>query len=259
MIVSAVISFGLPIILFLVWRKKYELKVIPMLFGAAAFFLFAMTLEQIMHMLVLRPGADGSIALADNSPVLYMLYGVFAAGVFEETARFLSFLLLKKKYDGIGTGLSYGIGHGGIEAILVAGLAMISSIAMSVTINSGNAAIFGSNPAVLAQIETLIGTAPALILLSGIERIIAVSVHISLSMLVWCAVKVKGKMWLYPVSIVLHAIVNLAPVMYQTGVIENIILIEGIILVKAVLIAIAASRVCKIIQKEAIQPSIVNC
>jgi len=249
MAVSAAISFGLPIVLLLAWRKKYELKVIPMLYGAAAFFVFALILEQIMHVLVLRPGADGSISLVENSPFLYMVYGIFAAGIFEETARFLSFHLLKKNFGGIGTGLSYGIGHGGIEAILLAGLTMISSIIMSISINSGNAADLGSSPAILAQINELVGTGPALYLLSGLERIIAVTIHISLSMFVWCAVKVKGKLWLYPVSIVLHAVANIAPVMYQTGVIKNVLLVEVLILIPAVTIAFASSRVCKLIQQ----------
>ncbi|MDR0538038.1 MAG: YhfC family intramembrane metalloprotease [Tannerellaceae bacterium] len=58
------------------------------------------------------------------------------AGLFEETARFISFKILKKKYNGIGTGLAYGIGHGGIEAVLLAGLSMIVSIVFCIMINT---------------------------------------------------------------------------------------------------------------------------
>jgi len=250
MSISALIAVGLPVAIFLIWRKKYNLKIIPMLFGIIAFVMFALVFEQILHSFVLRPNPDGSIGLLTENPALFILYAIFAAGVFEETARFISFHILKRRFDGIGTGLSYGIGHGGIEAILIAGLAMVSNILMSVTINSGNAAILGNDPAVFAQINTMINTSPALFLASGFERIIAVSVHISLSMLVWCSVKVKGKLWLYPAAILLHAVVNLAPAFYQAGIIQSIWLIEVLIIIPAALVAYFAYRVCMIMQKE---------
>lgn len=260
MAVSALLSFGAPIALFLVWRKKYQLKLAPLLFGAAAFIVFAMVLEQLLHMVVLHPNADGSIALAQSNPLLYMLYGIFAAGIFEETARFLSFKILKRKFSGIGTGLSYGIGHGGIEAIMLVGLTMIGSILLSISINSGNTALIASDPAIMdqieAQVEAIAGIEPMLFLISGIERIIAIAVHISLSMLMWRAASAKGKLWLYPVSIVLHAIVNIAPVMYQTNILKNILLVEGLIIIPTILIAIASYNVCKKMQQEAANEAI---
>jgi len=50
---------------------------------------------------------------------------------------------------------------------------------------------------------------------------------------------------------VLHAIVNIAPAMYQLGFIENIWLVEGLILIPTVLIAFAACYICKIIKRDA--------
>ena len=250
MAISAVISIGLPIALFLIWQKRYKLKAVPLLVGAGIFILFALILQQFLHMLVLRPNPDGSINLIANDPALYVLYGILAAGIFEETGRFVAFHFLKKRYNGIGTGISYGIGHGGVEAILLAGLAMISIITMSVVINTGNLEVLGDDPAVIAQINALINTESSLFLASGIERVIAISAHISLSILVWCAVKIRSKLWLYPAAIILHAIVNLVPAMFQAGVIGNIWLVEGIIVIPATLTAIAAYFACKTLWRE---------
>ena len=249
MAVSAIISLGLPITLFIVWFKKYDLKFLPMFVGMSAFLLFAIILEQIMHAIVLRPNADGSVDLIKNSPWLFILYGIFAAGVFEESARFLSFKLLRKKFNGIGVGLSYGIGHGGIEAVLIAGLAMVSNIIASIMFNTGNAEALGTDPAVLTQLNVLATTSPAMFLASGFERIVAISAHISLSIFVWCAVTVKGKVWMYPAAIVMHAIVNLAPAMYQAGFIESVWLVELLILIPAAALAYGAYRVCMIIKE----------
>ena len=249
MVASMIISFGLPVVLFLVWRKKYDLKPIPLIIGATAFVVSVLVLQRIMHIFVFRPNADGEIFIL-SKPALYVLYAIFAAGVFEETARYISLSLIRNKYGGLGTGLSYGIGHGGAEAVLLVGMLMINNLIFSLLVNTGNAGLLGSDPGTVSAISELESTKPIMFIVSGIERIIAVSVHISLSMLVWCAVKVKGKLWLYPAAIVLHAIVNIAPAMSQIGLIENIWLIEGILAVLAAIIAAAAYFACKVIKRE---------
>jgi uncharacterized membrane protein YhfC len=167
--VSVLVSISVPIALFILFHKRYGAKIVPALVGAAAFIVFAMGLESIMHMLVLKPAADGTIALKSR-PFLYMLYGCFAAGIFEETARFVSFHLLRRKYDGIKTALSYGVGHGGIEAILIGGLTMLISLITVLT----------AAPSQNATLAALAATPPYLFLVSGLERMSALAIQISL-------------------------------------------------------------------------------
>jgi uncharacterized membrane protein YhfC len=225
MAISALIAIGLPVGLFLVWRKRFNLKLVPVLVGAGMFFVFVLVLEQLLHMVVLQPAADGSIALRQNAPLLYVLYGILAAGLFEETARLIAFTLLKRKYKGVGTGLSYGIGHGGFEAIVLVGLSMISNIVLSMVINSGSAATLGDLPEVKTAIDALVGTDSYLFLIAGIERIAAIAAQISLSILVWLAVSTR-KFWLYPIAIGLHAIIDLPAVLAQIGVINSPLIVE---------------------------------
>ena len=243
MAVSLVISVGLPIGLFLFWRKKHGLKIIPVLVGIAAYIIFALILESSLHSLVLHKSVDGKIALLEYSPLLFILYGIFAAGIFEETARFISFFLLRKKYKGIGTGLAYGIGHGGAEAIILVGFVMINTIVMSFLMNSGNAATLGSNPAVADQLNAIATSQPFSFLIPGFERTMAIVSHISLSVLVWCAVNEKGKRWLFPTAILLHALLDTAPALTQAGIITSAFLSEGIILFVTVFISVIAYRV----------------
>ena len=226
MVFSLLISLALTFGLFFFLRKKYGLKLIPVLVGAAAFLLFVIVLEASLHSLVLQRAPDGSIALMAN-PLLYVLYGAFAAGIFEETARFLSFKLLKRKYTGVSTALSYGIGHGGAEVLLLVTLVMINNIALSIIINMGNLpSIVTKTPQIASAIEQLTAAAPWLFAVGGIERIFAMAVQISLSVIVWHSVNSSGKVWFYPLAIVLHAVVDVAPTMYQCGVITNVLLVE---------------------------------
>ena len=239
MAISMVVSIGVPILLFFYFRKKCGGKGVPMLLGAIAFVVFALILERLVHAMVLHPDAEGNIALKSR-PILYMLYGGFMAGIFEETARFISMHILKSKYQGIGTALSYGVGHGGAESVLIAGLGMLSSLIFGVMLNAGQ-----TFPQMEAAITALTTTPSYLFLISGTERMLALCLQISLSVLVWYAVVRKDRVWLFPAAILLHAVVDFPAALYQTGVISNIFAVEGIILVISLLCALLARYVYK--------------
>lgn len=222
--IAGLLSVLLPFIFILVLRRRFKIQWVPILIGAGIFILFAMVLEQITHMFVLRPEADGTVPLIADSPWLYVLYGVLAAGIFEETGRLFAFLLMKRKYKIVDSAVSYGIGHGGIEAIIIVGLGMLNSIIIGIMINSGGTIAENLPP---GTAETLSGTPIYMYILSIIERVFAITVHIALSVLVWVAVMRKKKWWLFPLAIVLHALTNVTAAMFQAGLLTNIWLMYG--------------------------------
>ena len=242
MALSAIISIGLPILLFILFRKKYNAKFIPMITGAAAFIVFALVLEQFVHFFVFK-----YFPLREK-PLLYIIYGIFMAGIFEETARFISFKILKKKYNGIITGLSYGIGHGGTESVLIGGVSMISCIVLSILLNTGNIETITKilrGPEISSQINTIVTSAPYLFLTSSIERTFALGIQIALSVIMFYSVFCPDKLLLYPLAVLLHAIIDIPAAMYQVGVLKNILLVEGIVFFCTVLMILFALNVHK--------------
>jgi len=235
MAISMLVAIGLPISLFIGLRKRLALSPVPMLVGVGVFIVFALVLEQLLHRLVLHTTPSGQIALLITHPALYVLYGIFAAGVFEETGRLVGFLILRRRFTGVRTAISYGIGHGGIEAILLVGLTMISNIVLAILANAGVLTGQIYQPA----ITTLSGTAPAAFLVAGMERIFAITIHLSLSILVWVAVTRRGHWWLFPLAIVLHAASDLSAACYQAGWL-GIPLTESLTGIAAVVVALYA-------------------
>lgn len=241
------LSFFVPIgfIIYMGIKKRMNWK--ALIFGAVLFVVFVYLLEATMHRFVL--GTDPTKSTIYQNPLLYMLYGAFAAGIFEETARWLGFKFLIRVRDNESrdTGISYGLGHGGIEAILIGGLAMISNLIASVMLNSG--ALKGAAAAMNSQqldtfnagMAALTQTASYAFLLSGIERVVALVLQISLSLFVLKAV-VDRKWQYYVLAILLHAAVDFVAVMFQRGFIPSMLLLEGIVLVMTVIIALAAFK-----------------
>ena len=104
--------------------KKYNVKVRTILIGTGVFVLFALVLETILHQVVLKGAIGPTIT---GNVWYYALYGGLAAGIFEETGRFLAMkFLLKDEPQGARTAVAYVIGHGGIEMLIIFGVSMVS-------------------------------------------------------------------------------------------------------------------------------------
>lgn len=174
------------------------------LVGAGTFVLFALVLEPILHNLILGSGAGAAI---QGNIWLYGLYGGLMAGLFEETGRFLAFRYALRNVPGRVTSLSYGIGHGGIEALMLVGLTMIANLSLGFAYTSG--AELSAEMAAMA--ETLVSTPAAMFLWAGFERLTAMALHVSLSVLVCAAVR-TGRRRLFPTAILLHAAVDFVAV-----------------------------------------------
>ena len=240
MAVDAVLGIAVPVCLAVWLMRKYRARLSTILIGAGTFIVFALVLESIMHQLVLK-GPNGPAIMGNT--LLFAVYGGLAAGVFEETGRFLSMkFLLKKEPSTVLPGIAYGIGHGGAEMLIIFGITMISNFVVSALINAGLSGIlFAKVPEdAAAQLQAQLNqlqTVGAGTLLTGLwERISALVLHLGLSMLVWVAVRKGGKwLWLFPAAVALHAIVDAGVVMLQKSV--GMVPLELIVSAEAVAVA----------------------
>lgn len=211
MVFSLLVALGVPIALCILIRKKLRADVVPFFLGAGVFFLFAMLLEQLFHVVILLRAGAVSEALKQNI-WLYAIYGGLAAGVFEETGRYLCMKFLMKKNLNRENAVMYGAGHGGFEAILLLGVASINNLVNSLLLNSGAfAAVLSEGVDMQQALEAVspLATLPSWqFFLGGMERLMAMALQIALSLLVFQAVKDRRSRYLYPVAILLHAAVN---------------------------------------------------
>ena len=210
MVISCIVGFAIPIILFIYFRKRKHADIAPFFIGVIVFIFFAMFLESSVHRAVFALPFGDTIK---NNVILYALYGGLMAAIFEETGRLIAFkFILGKNKDKNINACMYGAGHGGFEAASVLGLTMIGSLALSVSINSGLISTIldnvGGND--LTQLKDTVNTltmSPSYVFLLGIvERIFAVILQISLSVLVWSSV--KGKRYLFIAALLIHFVAD---------------------------------------------------
>ncbi len=248
MAANAFLGIAVPVCLAVYLVRKHRARLSSILIGAGTFILFALVLESILHQLVLK-GPHGSDILGNT--LLYALYGGLAAGVFEETGRFLSMkFLMKKEPSKPLPGIAYGVGHGGAEMLIIFGITMINNLVISALINSGQAdAIFAKVPEeaagqLQAQLDQLQTLGAGTLLIGLWERFSALILHLGLSMLVWVAVRKGGKwLWLFPAAIVLHAIVDAGAVLLQKS--TGLVPLELIVMAEAIAVAAIGYNVAK--------------
>lgn len=173
------------------------------------------------------------------------------AGLFEETGRYIAFrFVLKRQQKNDYNALMYGVGHGGIEMIMLMVPVMLNNLIYSLMINTGtmSQAIEGLTGAQADAMNSVViqltSASPMLFLLNPLERIAAVILQLSFSVLVWFAAKQKKMFILFPITILLHMLVDaIAVIASQNGM--NLILVEVIIYILTGICAYIAVRVWK--------------
>jgi len=212
MAVAAILGIIIPAVLYIYLRKKKHVDNMPFWIGGAVFVVFAMVLERAALFGVSQLSGWEDIK---GNLLLYAVIGGLFAGVFEETGRLAAFTtVLKKKRGNDANALMYGAGHGGTEAVLILSLTMVNNLVLCFMANRGNTAALSAGGTDVTQImRDLAAISPLMFLVGVAERVSAVALHISLSVLVWFAVKNKRQRLLYPAAVLIHAGVDAVAVL----------------------------------------------
>lgn len=218
-----------------VWyaRKQYKINFAVLGLGAVAFFASSQVLEKIVHLLVLHPQKDGTVPLMTGNPLLYVIYGICMAALFEETARLIFFKWLEKKRTlEDSDALAYGLGHGGLELLYLGMGSLISLLILFSLLESSNPDLANLLPQnTLETVQSLSGWQ---VYLLGVERVLALVMQIGLSF--WVYQAVRQKKWIYLVAAYgLHALFDLAPSLSQVGWLSNPLLVEGLLAVEVII------------------------
>lgn len=186
------------------------------------------TLNPLMANLGLQP-ANGGIDLI----VVAILLGL-SAGVFEETARYVVYARWLEKARSCKEGLMFGAGHGGTEAMILGVLVLLNLLQM-LTLQGDNLTNLVP-PEQLEPVQAAVNAYWAAPwyehLLPAVERIAAMTFHLSAALLVMRAFTHRNILW-YLTAVLWHTTINAVAVFgVQTWgplVTEGLIVIGGLI------------------------------
>ena len=223
--ITVILLIAIPVFAFVYWRRKHreQTNIRYLIAGAVGFLVSARMLELAVHYFCLM--ADNPVSrFINGNTVVYMLYGAIMAGVFEECGRHIVLKYILKKNRTRENAVMYGIGHGGIEILTVLLPSMILYLVIAVLFSAGN--VESALSSLKITEETAVSALPSvlaaasfnfgLMVLNVIERLMAMTLHIGLTVIVYYGVVNAKKIWL-PVAILLHGLTDALAALYQRG------------------------------------------
>jgi uncharacterized membrane protein YhfC len=203
--ISLLLSLVLPVVAAVVLHKKLRFAWKSVLVGALVFLVFQI-LTRIPLLGYLQQNRWYQ-AFSMSYPITALLLVALSAGLFEEIGRYVGFRLFLRRHLDWKGGIAYGIGHGGLESLLVSA-AFLNDLIYSFLINAGKV------PPQLSKsvISTLVDTAPPLFVVGGIEKVLAFTIQIGLSLVVLYGIRSRRSTLLL-LAILLHTLVDLGAVM----------------------------------------------
>lgn len=215
-LISLLVSVVLPIavLIILCVKNKQQSIASAWFLGAAGFFVTQICIR--LPILTVLQNQSWFSGFANSHLFLYAFTLAFTAGLFELAGRFVVAKLLRKNLT-CKRALAAGLGHGGIEAMILIGTAYINNLVYIVMINSGyfdslitQTAGLGIDISQLELIRSqLISTAPGLFLLGGFERVLVMTAHTAMSMVVCYGVAHKKALPCLLVCLGIHTFIDL--------------------------------------------------
>ncbi len=207
--VSAAIALCAPLAAaFLVWRRtrvgwKY------FAFGALVFFVSQIVLRLPWQI----PLGMWVLGQAQGRPLVewsWLACSALTAGLFEEVARYFGYRRLCRDERSYRVGLMYGLGHGGVESILLVGLSIVGAV-VTYVLYTHNALPTAGVPAdkVAALHAQMASLTPLAALAGGVERLFALTLQVGFSMLVLQAFIRNDRRWVW-IAVAGHAAVDFA-------------------------------------------------
>lgn len=231
----------LPVILAILLRRHYTVPWLYFVVGILTFVgaqIVHLPLNKLLANLGILPeGAQQGWQLVQTALVLGL-----TAGLTEELARAGGYAIVRKARR-VEDGIMMGLGHGGLEAMIVASLtaAGVGSLWFMKGLESLPSSLTAEQMSILEQQLAQISATPLVALAPLVERVIAITLHVSLSVIVLLAFQKRN--WLYVLVAILYHTAADAIAVVAVQSLDNAWLIEGLLALAAVPGALVLWRV----------------
>ena len=208
--ISSFFTVLFPLLLLVLLAIRRAISLCPLLIGVLAFFVSQILLR--IPLLSILSTQGWFLTFAQQQMLLYLILLSASAGLFEESARLLGAKCFCKGRRSYRDAVSFGLGHGLCEVVLLVGLSSIGNLLYCVMINSGSLGAAASGSAEMLQQITaaLASVSTASIYLGIVERISAVLFHVFASVLIFYGVNRRHsfRYWLF--ALLAHTAFNVA-------------------------------------------------
>lgn len=206
---AVVFEILFPLTLALVVRRRFGVSWRYFLYGALIFFLFQLV-SRVPAVQVIQSFIQGQLLASTGFLVAWLAILSITAGLFEEVGRYIGYRwLMRREAKTWAKALMFGLGHGGLESMLLVGglslLTLVNLIALS-SMNLQN--LPEQQRTLVSQQLAAIAAQPAWTpLIGAYERFWTIGIQVAFSVIVLQVFRSGRLYWLW-VAIIGHALVD---------------------------------------------------
>jgi uncharacterized membrane protein YhfC/ABC-type transport system involved in multi-copper enzyme maturation permease subunit len=229
-IISIALSILIPVTLAVLLRRRWRVSWFLFAVGSLTFIasqIVHLPLNNLLSKIgVIPTGMDSGWMIAQTAIVMGL-----TAGICEELARVVGYSLLKKARQAE-DGLMLGLGHGGIEAMIFIGILMAGSVAQLFAMRGVDLSNLNLGPDQLLQLQKqldFLNQSALLGLIPLLERMLAMTLHVVLSLMVLYAFQTHKRIWIVW-AILYHAAVDAIVVVLTLNNFDTLLIELGLFL-----------------------------
>ncbi|MBE3560794.1 MAG: YhfC family intramembrane metalloprotease [Ktedonobacteraceae bacterium] len=233
--IAAVFCIVYPFVLAIIAGRRLQVSWRYFGWGALIFFVFQM-ITRVPLVLVLQNALAKQLAASPTLRLTWLVILAVTAGLFEEFGRYVAYRwLMRHEEKTWSKAVMYGIGHGGLESILLVGGLRVLTLLNIVVLTTMNLNTLppAQHEAVVQQFAAINAQPGWFPLLGAWERLWLLPVQIGLSVIVVQVFRRGNIGWLW-LAILAHAVVDFTTVevgqVLRPGISTSLIQ-EGIVLV----------------------------
>lgn len=195
-IIALLITIGLPIVAGIWLNKKLNLTWRVITLGALGYFV----VQALVTLLIsgLAALVDNGVLVLSNSAfiVVQLTMSIIFGALLGVFVRWVAMKYYRESLSGLNAAIGIGLGYGGVESIIRVGLPLLMTYITMLSNISIDPQTTQLAPELITQIETLWQVSAWVPLAGSLERIAALVMHITVTMLIWQCFIRKNRLWL---------------------------------------------------------------
>lgn len=195
-IIALLITIGLPIVAGIWLNKKLNLTWRVITLGALGYFV----VQALVTLLIsgLAGLVDNGVLVLSNHAfiVVQLTMSILFGALLGVIVRWAAMKYYRESLSGLNAALGIGLGYGGVESIIRVGLPLLMTYITMLSNIRIDPQTTQLTPELIAQIEALWQVSAWVPLAGSLERIAALVMHITVTMLIWQSFLRKNNLWL---------------------------------------------------------------
>lgn len=211
-VIATLFSLVIPVVLGILVLRRYKMEWMVLLYGVLIFFASKFVEDLVFSGLGNLFGSGGvALPATEFQPLFYAVIIGLVTAIIHQAATWGAFRILKERVNSWGGAVTVGIGRGGAETILYVGLQMVLTLISVISLLNSGVASLNLKPEEAASIQAQLDSFMAMPwyspLATIVERTLALSMYLLLTVMVWLSFSQKKKTWLLA-AVLWHAFIT---------------------------------------------------